>query len=104
METLRDQNIASTHTDGISLEGCINATYNQLLEVLGEPTFNTSSGDDKRQVEWVVKFGNSYFTIYDYKTYDREYTLNELDEFHIGGKTDALDFINELENKLNENR
>jgi hypothetical protein len=104
METLRDKQLASDQACGTSLKGYINATYIQLLEVLGEPTFSDASGDDKTQVEWVVKFGNSYFTIYDYKTYDREYTLNELDEFHIGGKSNALYFINELENKLNENR
>jgi hypothetical protein len=104
METLRDQHFASNQACDTSLKGYINATYKQLVAVLGEPTFSDASGDDKTQVEWVVKFGNSYFTIYDYKTYDREYTLNELDEFHIGGKTDTLDFINELENKLNENK
>jgi hypothetical protein len=104
MRTLRNKQFASNQACGSSLKGYINATYFQLLEVLGEPTFSDASGDDKTQVEWVIKFGNSYFTIYDWKTYDREYTLNELDEFHIGGKSNALDFINELENKLNENR
>ena len=100
MKALKNQNIASTHTDGTSLKGYTKATYKQLVSVLGEPTFSTPSGDDKTQVEWVVKFGKSYFTIYDWKTYDREYTMNELQVFHVGGKTDALYFINELENKL----
>jgi hypothetical protein len=100
MKALRNQNIASTHSDGTSLKGYTKATYKQLVALLGEPTFNTPSFDDKTQVEWVVKFGNSYFTIYDWKTFDYEYTTNELQVFHVGGKTDALYFINELENQL----
>jgi hypothetical protein len=102
MRALRNQNIASTHADGTSLKGYTKATYKRLVEVLGPPTFSDASGDDKTQVEWVVKFGNSYFTIYDWKTYDREYTMNELQIFHVGGKTDALYFINELETKINK--
>jgi hypothetical protein len=102
MRALRNQNIASTHADGTSLKGYTKATYKRLVEVLGPPTFSEASGDDKTQVEWVVKFGNSYFTIYDWKTYDREYTMNELQIFHVGGKTDALYFINELETKINK--
>jgi hypothetical protein len=51
-------------------------------------------------VEWVVKFKNDYFTIYDWKTYDREYTLNELTIFHVGSKIDAFDFIVKLESKI----
>jgi hypothetical protein len=102
MRVLRNQNIASTHADGTSLKGYTKATYKRLVEVLGPPTFSDASGDDKTQVEWVVKFGNSYFTIYDWKTYDREYTMNELQIFHVGGKTDALYFINELETKINK--
>ena len=100
MKTLRDQYFASNQTCGTSLKGYTSATYKQLVAVLGEPTFNTPSGDDKTQVEWVVKFKNDYFTIYDWKTYDREYTLNELTIFHVGGKIDAFDFIVKLESKI----
>ena len=100
MKALKNQNIASTHTDGTSLKGYTKATYKQLVAALGEPTFSDASADDKTQVEWVVKFRNNYFTIYDWKTYDREYTMNELQIFHVGSKVDALDFINALENKL----
>ena len=100
MKALKNQNIASTHTDGTSLKGYTKATYKQLVALLGEPTFPTPSGDDKTQVEWVVKFKNDYFTIYDWKTYDREYTMNILEIFHVGGKVDAFDFIVRLESKL----
>jgi hypothetical protein len=104
MRTLRNQDFASDKACGTSLKGYTKATYKQLVAALGEPTFSEASADDKSQVEWVVKFKNDYFTIYDWKIYDREYTMNTLEIFHVGGKIDALDFINELENKLNENK
>jgi len=100
MKTLRDQHFASNQVCGSSLKGYTAATYKQLVAVLGEPTFSTPSGDDKTQVEWVVKFRNNYFTVYDWKIYDREYTLNELTIFHVGSKVDAFDFIVKLESKI----
>jgi hypothetical protein len=100
MRTLRNQDFASNQTCGTSLKGYTKATYKRLVEVLGPPTFSEASLDDKTQVEWVVKFRNNYFTIYDWKTYDREYTMNELQIFHVGGKIDAFNFIVALENKL----
>ena len=100
MRTLRNQEFASNQVCGTSLKGYTKVTYKRLVEVLGPPTFNEASADDKTQVEWVVKFRNNYFTIYDWKTFDREYTLNELQIFHVGGKIDAFNFIVALENKL----
>jgi len=100
MKVLRNQDFASNQTCGTSLKGYTKATYKQLVAALGEPTFNDASADDKTQVEWVVKFRNNYFTIYDWKTYDREYTMNELTIFHVGSKVDAFNFIVALENKL----
>ena len=79
-----------------SYKGYINTTYGQLLEVLGDPTYNEPSGDDKTQVEWIIEFKGEIFTIYDWKTFSREYTENELDRFNIGGKSSAVDFINML--------
>ena len=102
MRTLRNQDFASNQTCGTSLKGYTHATYKRLVEVLGPPTFSEASLDDKTQVEWVVKFKNDYFTIYDWKTYDREYTMNTLEILHVGGKIDALDFIIALENKINK--
>lgn len=87
-------------TMGSSLKGYVNATYDELVGVLGEPTRNEPSGDEKTQVEWVVEFEGNVFTIYDWKTYSRDYTLNELDVFNIGGKVWAGDFIDYLEKIL----
>jgi hypothetical protein len=102
MRTLRSKEFASNQVCGTSLKGYTKATYKRLVEVLGPPTFSEASLDDKTQVEWVVKFKNDYFTIYDWKTYDREYTMNELTIFHVGGKVDAFDFIVKLESKINK--
>ncbi len=88
------------NTSGSSLKGYVNATYSQLVDLLGQPTFDEPSGDDKTQVEWVVGFGDDVFTIYDWKTYDRNYTENELVQFHVGGKTSAYDFIDYLESNI----
>jgi hypothetical protein len=100
MNVFRNLESARTATDFTSIKGYITATYNQLVEVLGEPTFNTPSGDGKTQVEWVVEFENNYYTIYNWKVYDREYTLNELDTFNVGSRVNALEFILELNEKI----
>lgn len=60
--------------------------FMDLVTGLGEPTFDDPSGDDKVQVEWVCKFNGKIFTIYDWKTYDREFTEHSLTKFNVGGK------------------
>jgi len=87
---------------GTGNQGEIQATYQDLVRVLGEPTYSEASGDNKVQKEWVVEFEGDIFTIYDWKTYDEEYTMNELDEFNVGGRTYAGEFITALENKIKE--
>ena len=90
---------------GTSLKGYITGyTYSQLVEVMGEATFPTESGDGKIQKEWVIRDGNDVFTIYDWKTYDTNYTMTKLKKWNIGGKTNCADFINELTKKLENNR
>jgi hypothetical protein len=96
MKTL-EKNQVGNKVNGSSLKGYIRCTYQDLVKALGEPTYPDPSGDDKVQKEWAVEFEGNVFTIYDWKTFDVEYTINELDEFHIGGKTYAGDFIEALE-------
>jgi len=60
--------------------------FMDLVTGLGESTFDDPSGDDKVQVEWVCKFNGKLFTIYDWKTYDREFTEHSLTKFNVGGK------------------
>ena len=99
VKVFNSENVPST--SGTSLVGYLNTTYNKLVSVLGEPTYNEPSGDNKVQVEWVVEFEGKLFTIYDWKTYNREYTENVLDRFHIGSKTNLNDLEIYLQNLLN---
>ena len=97
VNVITDQYEALETSWGTSLKGYLYATYSQLVEALGEPTFPEQSGDGKVQVEWVVDFKGETFTIYDWKTYSRDYTLFELDKFNVGGKSYAGDFIDYVE-------
>jgi hypothetical protein len=102
MKNFKVLSIENANETGTSLQGYINATYSQLLEVLGKPTYDEPSGDDKVQLEWVIEFKGNIFTIYDWKTGSREYTENELTEFNVGGTTSAADFIQEVESQINK--
>lgn len=90
------------NASGSSLKGYLHTTYHKLVELLGEPTYlPKDSGDGKVNFEWVVKFNGEIFTIYDWKTYDPEYSMYELDRWNIGGKTYYGEFIDYIESKLN---
>ena len=90
-------------TVGTSLKGkIVGYTFSQLYEILGEPTFNQPSGDEKIQFEWVFTYQDNPFTIYDWKTYDKQYSMNELTEWHVGGKSYSGDFVEKIEKKLKE--
>ena len=85
---------------GSHLVGYITTNYNSLFELLGKPTHSELSGDEKVQKEWVVKFGNEVFTIYDWKNYDEDCTLLGDFRWHIGGTTSPTEFISYLESRL----
>ena len=90
--------------NGTSLVGHLEGfTFDNLVNVLGRPTFDEPSGDDKVQVEWVVEYDGEVYTVYDWKTYNREFTLNNLTEWNVGGKSKATTFIAELTRKLLRN-
>ena len=84
----------------------IRTSINQLTKVLGEPSMNDNSGEDKVNVEWeVITNGSNYFptvgTIYDWKEYKR-LEGDDVVEFHIGGhsKLDTTIIFRELSNLL----
>ena len=89
--------------DGTWKIGSLNGIYyRDLVNKLGQPTV-IGSGDDKVQYEWIMKFEDQIFTIYDWKTYDAEYTEYELDTWSIGGNANSAallfafkDYIYEL--------
>lgn len=76
-----DVPFVSTHKVG----SLYDITYYDLVAILGEPTYKTASADDKVQKEWVLEFEGAYFTIYDWKTYDQDYTINSLTTWSVGG-------------------
>ena len=102
MEKL-DREEALERIQGTSLKGHLyGVTYNDLVNLFGEPTFPEPSGDDKVQVEWVIEHDEEVFTIYDWKTYSRRETTEELTEWNVGAKVYAGDFITMVEIKLTE--
>lgn len=95
----------SSEINGTSLSGNIYTTYSELVNALGDPTYSTPSGDNKVQKEWVFKDKNGNgFTIYDWKTYDVEYTTSALATWNIGSKVDVSNFIEWLKSKLDYNK
>ena len=107
---------------GSSLKGHLSygITYSMLVDFLGEPTFlPEDSGDGKVNFEWVVEFetengGLKVFRIYDWKTESAEWSIQNTgrkeqasewfggSRWHVGGKYYAGDFIEFIENKVNE--
>lgn len=62
----------------------VNATVNQLEEVLGS-VMHYGIKDDKVQHEWEMELENGdVFTVYDWKEY-RQYSNDDVIEWHIGG-------------------
>jgi len=97
----------STYGDGIigtCLQGYLASgiKFNDLHKAFGTPTYNQPSGDGKVQREWVFEYKGNIFTIYDWKTYDLNYTLNEYDRWHVGGKTSPDEFIAIVEKLTSE--
>ncbi len=83
----------------------IDVSYEDLVRTFGEPTFPEASGDNKIQKEWVFesKSGN-IFTVYDWKSYSEQDTINKVTVWHIGGKKFAGDFSDWAEREIIEIR
>jgi hypothetical protein len=96
--TITKSNMSS---DGTSLSGyLLGPSYVVLVKALGQPTYSDPSGDDKVQKEWRFEYKGDVFIIYDWKTYDAEYTMNELIRWHIGSKAPVEEFAQELVNLI----
>ena len=102
IRVIRNEAEALRKRNGSSLKDYLSPVgYWDLKAVLGEPTFNTESGDGKVQKEWVVEHDGMVFTIYDWKTYDEQYTVEALDRWNIGGVMYAGYFLEELVQMIN---
>jgi hypothetical protein len=87
---------------GTSLSGYLdNVTYSNLCEAFGEPTCTPEdSGDGKVNFEWIFEFDGEIFTVYDWKTYDPEYTKNQLTRWNVGSKYSCTEFVPYIESIL----
>ena len=63
------------------------ASVKQIIEMCGEPSDESNTGEDKVNYEWIMETEDgNVFTIYDWKEY-RRITLNERITWHIGGNS-----------------
>lgn len=97
--------------NGTHLIGHMKATYDDIVKVLGEPSFTQQCTEEKVNVEWVIRaeyinvFGEedtTPITIYNWKDYDggRECRSGDVYQWHIGGlKRDALELVQEIVGK-----
>ena len=93
MQVIKDQDQALEKVSGTYKVGSlVGVTYWDLKNTFGTPTFNEPSGDEKVQKEWVFNHNGETFTIYDWKTYDEQYTVEELKLCSIGGQTNPDEF------------
>ena len=72
----------TTATTGSSLSGYVEATYYELEQVFGEPTYRNEDLDEKVQTEWVLRLNGAVATIYNWKTGQ---TPQGLYRWHVGG-------------------
>ena len=88
-------------SNGTSLKGYVIAAYQDLLNVLGKPTFDEPSADGKTWQEWIVGYDQEIYTIYSWKQPENP-ADNPLEtiRWHVGGYNGAYEFIEALEKEL----
>jgi hypothetical protein len=63
----------------------VRASVNELIKIIGEPTYEDNTGEDKVNIEWVLENeGGDVITIYDWKEY-RKIGYDEKINWHVGG-------------------
>mgnify|MGYP003705064145 FL=1 len=85
-------NKPSINTNGTSLQGYINCSYDDLTEALGYP-LEEGFDDYKSDAEWHIEFKDgTVATIYNYKNGknylgDQGYNLCDIAQWHVGGRS-----------------
>ena len=74
---------------GTSLQGYVDASYDELVKTFGKPTFEDDADlrYEKTSTEWRGQINGSVYTIYDYKW--RRDSDDSIEQWHVGG-TDSL--------------
>lgn len=87
--------INKNRANGTSLQGYVTTTYDELVELLGDPL--PGSADGKSTCEWILEFeDDSIATIYDWKLSS---TPKNLYSWQVGGVSlKALDYVEEALN------
>ena len=86
---------------GTSLQGYIEADFDNLVKAFGEPTFDSTKGDegDKVHTQWALEFENEegdliVATIYDWKEDNAYNSRVGKYKWHIGGNSyDAVEAV-----------
>ena len=109
METLTQNQVIQSNVS-TALSGYVDATYAELLQILGEPTYDLNDGLDKTNFEWYVLFKGQIFTIYDWKC-TPAYSVQERNQWHVGsqwrqntGLVSTDNFIQELKERVSNIR
>jgi hypothetical protein len=83
--------ILETGRRGTCYQATIKASYQDLIEVWGEPS---KGGDNKTEAEWVIRLRNAVITIYNYKnsrSWGAEHpAITDVTEWHVGGHSPAV--------------
>jgi len=91
MKALSEQEALKVNSIG-SLKGTITAGYDELIKILGEPTFE-GGPETKINYEWAVNYKGDYFYIYDWKVAPEWAKAKNEYEWHVGGEHNASEFI-----------
>lgn len=108
MQTLSQKEVSENNVS-TAFASYVSATYDELNEVLGSPTYDLNDGLDKSNFEWVIEFAGYFFTIYDWKC-TAIYSINERNLWHLGAEWRRSDnaitlaFTTELNKKIAELR
>lgn len=98
---MKKTNLSASGTSYYGVD--IRTTVNDLIRVIGEPTYESNDGEDKTNFDWNCITNEGHIvTIYDWKQY-RPIGLDENINFHIGGMSfeQTVTAKNELLSMLN---
>ena len=84
-----------------SLQGYVTATFDELTDVLGYPSYDGPSADGKIDTEWeLFDEEGGQVTVYDWKCYGHVARGGHPYRWHIGGTNRwAVEFVCDLLNK-----
>ncbi len=73
-----------------------NVTYNQMIKILGQPTFPMANSDKSVYRSWVIRWEGATYEVYDYHTFDETFTTTENTTWWVGSSEGVytLDFVN----------